>query len=358
MAVAAENLKINDIDIDTDAFRAAILDWYEKEARTLPWRAPFGQKPDPYHEWLSEIMLQQTVVKAVIPYFLKFTKQWPSVHDLANASSEDVMRDWAGLGYYARARNLHKCAKVVSEKYKGVFPDNEAELKKLPGIGPYTAAAMISIALGKPSVVMDGNIERVLARVFAHEKPIRESKKELYEYAKFLSEERTDYPGEYAQGLMDLGAAVCTPTSPKCGICPIKEFCTSFDEGLQEQIPVKAKKAIKPIKYGTLYFVENEKGELLFERRPEKGLLGGMIGIPGSEWADQPQDPSRKLKNLQINHTFTHFHLILDGVALTEENMPYINNREYFWKMVEGYDKIGLPTLFKKSLKQYLKLKK
>ena len=303
-------------------------------------------------------MLQQTTVKTVIPYFLKFIKQWPTVHDLANAPSEDVMRDWAGLGYYARARNLHKCAKVVSKDYKGVFPDDDEELKKLPGIGPYTAAAIISIAFGKPSVVMDGNIERVLARVFAHQKPIRDSKKELYGYASDLSRERTDYPGEYAQGLMDLGAGVCTPTSPKCGICPLNEFCTSYDKGLQDKIPVKAKKVAKPIKYGTLYFVKNDKGELLFEKRPEKGLLGGMSGIPGTEWTEQATNSSEKIKNFQINHTFTHFHLVLDGVALTEENMPYINNREYFWNMAEGYDKIGLPTLFKKSLKQYLKLMK
>lgn len=355
MARLQENLK-QENQVDVDQFRAAVIDWYQKNARIMPWRAPFGKKADPYHEWLSEIMLQQTVVKAVVPYFLRFINLWPTIHDLANANSEDVMREWAGLGYYARARNLHKCAKIISEEYKGIFPEDEKELQKLPGIGPYTAAAIRSIAFRKPSVVMDGNIERVLARVYAHDQPIRNTKKQIYEYASFLSEGREDFCSEYAQGLMDLGAMICTPTSAKCMICPINAFCKSYDLGLQDKIPIKKEKEKKPQKYGVLYFITNDKGELLFEKRPEKGLLGGMIGIPGSDWTEKKDIQKNQIENFQINHTFTHFRLSLNGITFNEEEINYINDK-HFWYDPIDYDKLGLPTVFKKAMKQFIKIK-
>ena len=337
-------------------FRTCMLDWYQEHARVLPWRAKFGEFPDPYHEWLSEIMLQQTVVKAVIKYFDRFITLWPSVNDLAEASQEDVMREWAGLGYYARARNLHKCAKIISDEYDGHFPRSEEELLKLPGIGPYTAAAISSIAYGNPSTVMDGNIERVMVRVFAHKQPIKETKKDVYGYAKYFSDGCIDYPGEYAQALMDLGATICTPMSPKCMLCPISDFCSSYKQGLQDKIPVKKVKQAKPTRYGTVYFIENEKGELLSETRPEKGLFAGMRALPGTSWQEDKQVIANTIKNFQINHTFTHFHLILKGKVLKNKEFDYIN-KDCFWFDPSDYDKIGLPSLYKKAVKQYINLK-
>lgn len=357
MTLSQKNLKKNDDVIDVDGFRQNVLEWYRKNARSMPWRASFGEYPHPYHEWLSEIMLQQTVVKTVIPYFIRFISIWPTIHDLASAHSDDIMREWAGLGYYARARNLHKCAKIISESYDGQFPSHEKELQALPGIGPYTAAAIRSIAFGKSSIVMDGNIERVLARIHAHEKPIKETKKQLYYYAKELSENRDDYPGEYAQALMDIGANICTPTSPKCTICPINNFCKSLENNLQETIPVKVLKQSKPQKYGVIYFIENNKGELLFEKRQKKGLLGGMLGLPGTEWVERQTPLKTAIKGFKINHTFTHFHLTLEGVLETHENLCKIN-KDYIWCDPHEYDKIGLPTLFKKAVKQYLNITK
>ena len=268
-----------------DALTRTLLDWYDAHAREMPWRVgpadrAAGVCPDPYAVWLSEVMLQQTTVAAVRGYHRRFMAIWPTVGDLAAAEDAEVMAEWAGLGYYARARNLHKCAQMISKEYQGKFPEEEAELKKLPGIGPYTAAAIMGISFEKPSVVMDGNIERVLVRVFGHKKPVRESKKEVYAYAAHLSEGRTDYPGEYAQGLMDLGAMICTPISPKCGMCPIRAFCKARSENIQETLPVKAKKISRPVKYGTLYFIENSKGELLLEKRPgtDNGLGSIQLG--------------------------------------------------------------------------------
>ena len=349
---------------DIDHFRNLILSWYRKNARKMPWRVPFGECASPYHEWLSEIMLQQTTVKTVIPYFDRFIALWPSVHDLAAAPVEDVMREWAGLGYYARARNLHKCAQVNSHEYGGAFPKDEKELLSLPGIGPYTAAAIRALAFQQPSTVMDGNVERVLARLFSVEKPIRDSKTELKEHAHLLSEGRADQPGDFAQGMMELGALVCTPQSPKCNLCPVQTFCSAYQLGIQNQIPVAPIRKKIPVREGNLYFIRNNKGEVMFERRSDKRMLGGMWGVPGTNW-DRWKSDSDPLKpyNIQdaviipdfyVRHTFSHFQLELKGYIIDMDVNSKSDLDAMLWYNVIQYKDLGLPTLYQKAVQQYL----
>ncbi len=301
------------------ASAADLLSWYDTHARELPWRVSpaarqAGEVPDPYRVWLSEVMLQQTTVAAVKAYFLKFTNLWPTVSDLANAPDDAVMAEWAGLGYYARARNLLKCARVVASQHDGVFPSTREDLLTLPGIGPYTASAIASIAFDLPETVVDGNVERVMARLHAVETPLPRAKPELTEHAADLTPK--ERPGDYAQAVMDLGATICTPRSPACGICPWIKACAARDAGIQARLPAKEPKKAKPTRYGFAYLGRRTDGAWLLERRPEKGLLGGMLGWPGSDWSDQPietpplaadwRDPG-----LEVRHTFTHFHLRL-----------------------------------------------
>ena len=302
---------------------ADLLDWYDVHARTMPWRvAPAdkaaGQPPDPYAVWMSEIMLQQTTVAAVTAYFQKFITRWPTVRDLASADDADVMGAWAGLGYYARARNLLKCARAVVADHGGVFPADHAALLKLPGIGPYTAAAIASIAFDQPFTVLDGNVERVMSRLHDEHTPLPTAKPILTRFAEWLTPEAR--PGDYAQAVMDLGATICTPKSPACGICPWRDPCSARARGTAPDLPKKTPKAAKPVRHGTVYVVRREDGAMLLETRPEKGLLGGMLGWPGSDWVTaegaRPQDPPlsanwRKLSG-EVRHTFTHFHLMLD----------------------------------------------
>jgi len=291
----------SDNNIDIDVFRKKILKWYDKHQRAMPWRAIKGQKPNPYHVWLSEVMLQQTTVVTVGPYFHKFSERWPTIHNLAEAEQEEVMHEWAGLGYYARARNLHKCAKTVSRETLGKFPSNQEELKKLPGIGDYSSASIRAIAFNKPANVVDGNIERIMARLFNIHEPMPDSKKELKALAGSLADDRTDRPGDYAQALMDIGATICTPKSPKCLLCPVMEFCQARAKGCEEELPKKKPKKAKPHKSGEVYWITNDANEVLFIRRAEKEMLGGMLGLPTSEWiAKKPQ----KTKNLQVKHSF------------------------------------------------------
>lgn len=294
-----------------------LLKWYDANARVMPWRvAPNDDAiPDPYHIWLSEVMLQQTTVAAVKDYFVKFTTRWPRVQDLAAAQDSDVMAAWAGLGYYARARNLLKCARVVANEMRGVFPSTPAELEKLPGIGPYTAAAVAAIAFDQPAVVLDGNIERVMARVFAVKNPLPTSKEELRALA--ASQTPKKRGGDYAQAVMDLGATVCTPRSPSCEGCVIQKMCKGYALGIQAELPKKLPKPVKPVRVGVAYVAMRSDGAVLLERRPDKGLLGGMLGWPSNEWAvDQldhtaPIDADWRTLNEQVRHTFTHFHLRL-----------------------------------------------
>jgi A/G-specific adenine glycosylase len=274
-----------------------------------------GERPDPYRVWLSEIMLQQTTVAAVRDYFHRFTARWPTVTALARAEDAEVMAEWAGLGYYARARNLLKCARVVASDHRGIFPDTEDGLRELPGIGPYTAAAIAAIAFDRPAAVMDGNVERVLSRLFAVETPLPASKPELRALAERLTPDTR--PGCYAQAVMDLGATICTPKSPACGICPVMPLCAARTLGIAADLPRKTPKKPKPTRLGIAYLVRREDGAVLLETRPEKGLLGGMLGWPGTDWAESapgeipPVSALWHDPGLEVRHTFTHFHLRL-----------------------------------------------
>ncbi len=299
---------------------STILGWYDTHARVMPWRVPpaaraKGVRPDPYRVWLSEIMLQQTTVAAVRSYFLDFTERWPDIRALAAAEDAQVMAQWAGLGYYARARNLLKCARQIVADYNGVFPQTEAELRQLPGIGPYTAAAIAAIAFDQPANVVDGNVERVMARLHDVHDPLPQSKPQLKDLA--AQYVPTIRPGDYAQALMDLGATICTPRNPACGDCPLSGPCAAHAAGSQAALPKKTPKAAKPVRRGYAYVAQRADGALLLERRPNHGLLSGMLGWPGSEWGDNPNPAPPLTADWQkmghdVRHTFTHFHLILE----------------------------------------------
>ncbi|WP_435311517.1 A/G-specific adenine glycosylase [Primorskyibacter sedentarius] len=296
-----------------------LLDWYDRNARRMPWRVGpdarrLGVRPDPYRIWMSEVMLQQTTVAAVKSYFETFTARWPTVVDLAAAEDADVMAAWAGLGYYARARNLLKCARAVANDHGGVFPDTREGLLSLPGIGPYTAAAVAAIAFDRPETVVDGNVERVMARLHDEHTPLPTAKPVLTEMAAALTPQ--ERPGDYAQAVMDLGATICTPRKPACGLCPWRKPCAAWEAGTAAELPRKLPKKRKPTRLGIAYLARRVDGAWLLERRPDKGLLGGMLGWPGSDWGDAPQDdpPIRaEWRELpaEARHTFTHFHLRL-----------------------------------------------
>jgi A/G-specific adenine glycosylase len=298
---------------------AAVLSWYDRARRTLPWRAPPGERPDPYRVWLSEIMLQQTTVKAVLPRYELFLRRWPDVGALARAELGEVLAAWAGLGYYARARNLHACAKAVAERHGGRFPEEEAELRKLPGVGDYTAAAVAAIAFGKRASPVDGNIERVVARLFAVKTPLPGAKPEILARAESLVPYAR--PGDFAQAMMDLGATICTPRRPACGPCPVRSECRAFAEGLAGIIPYRAEKAERPVRRGAAFVAIRPDGAVLLRERPPKGLLGGMLEVPSSPWDEaRPKGAARDHAPLEaawrklpgrVEHTFTHFHLEL-----------------------------------------------
>ncbi len=333
------------------------MKWYDSNARQMPWRAPPGQRPDPYHEWLSEIMLQQTTVGAVIPYFLKFIRKWPTIKKLADAGQEEIMREWAGLGYYARARNLHACAKVIAYEMNGKFPETQDELKKLPGIGDYTANAIAAIAFNKPAVVVDGNVERVMARYFAIEEPLPKSKPLLKEKAALIAGGYKKRPGDLAQAMMELGATVCIPSTPRCPLCPLNKTCEGKAKGIAASLPRKQREKKRPQKYGHVYWITDGKGRVLLHRRPQKGLLGGMAGIPTSNWVEDHKKivapealPASKSKTLKMNveHTFTHFDLQLSLKII--ETSGFTAN-EYYWVEHAKIADIGLPTVFRKAYK-------
>ncbi len=352
---------------DARAFQQSLLSWYDKYARVLPWRALSGETPDPYHVWLSEVMLQQTTVQAVIPYFGKFVDKWPAVSDLAAARDEEVMQEWAGLGYYARARNLLKCARVVAGDHRGVFPDTIEKLKELPGIGDYTAAAIASIAFNKMATVIDGNVDRVVSRWFAIETPLPDSKPVIREKAKILFEGDISRPGDFAQAMMDLGATVCTPRSPKCGLCPVRENCQARVAEIAELLPRRKERKPRPRRAGYVYWITNSRGEVLFERREEKGLLGGMVGLPTSDWvirdsssrkwpsishisAIKASDNMAMVNGNRVLHTFTHFDLELRGVQLAvPDSFPCREHQ--FWVAAGNIGTLGVPTVFKKFLR-------
>lgn len=324
-----------------------ILAHYDRHARVLPWRSPPGAPPpDPYRVWLSEIMLQQTTVAAVTAYFNHFTTQWPSVADLAAADEAAVMAAWAGLGYYARARNLLACARLVAGPLAGRFPDDEAGLRALPGIGPYTAAAIAAIAFGRPAAVVDGNVERVMARIFAMETPLPAAKAEIH--AKLAPLVPADRPGDFAQAMMDLGATICTPRSPLCALCPVAADCKG--RTTPEKFPVKLPKAAKPNRQGRAWWIEAD-GAVFLIRRPSKGLLGGMLALPSCDWrsgADRPPIAGAWQERGQVIHVFTHFRLTLEVQALTLPQQPTLPLVGQWWP-IDRLGEAGLPTLFAKA---------
>ena len=330
--------------IDSKAFRTALLDWYDAHGRTLAWRTG---RPDPYRVWLSEVMLQQTTVPHATPYFLKFTKGWPTVSDLAAAADAEVMAAWAGLGYYARARNLVACARAVARDHGGVFPDTEAALRALPGIGPYTAAAVAAIAFNRAANVVDGNVERVMARVFAVETPLPAAKFELTTLAAgFVTDHR---PGDWAQALMDLGATVCRPKSPLCLVCPVASFCGGLKTGAPEAYPRKTAKAARPRRFGHAFVLVRDDGAVAVTRRPDKGLLGGMLGLPTTDWSAEVLPPLPPLvadwrDAGEVEHVFTHFSLTL-RVWLARGDWPGAQ-----WTN----DISALPSVFLKAVRRAL----
>lgn len=334
-------------DDDLADIGAALLAWYDREARVMPWRVgpqerASGQRSDPYQVWLSEVMLQQTTVAAVRDYFRRFVEKWPTVTALAAAEDADVMAEWAGLGYYARARNLLKCARVVATELGGCFPQTAEELRKLPGIGPYTAAAIASIAFDEPATVVDGNVERVTSRLFAVDTPLPTAKPELTRLAEALTPRLR--PGDHAQAMMDLGATICTPRNPLCGLCPLRPMCEAVRLGLQTDLPRKAPKPEKPTRKGFAWVAIGPAGGVLLERRPDRGLLGGTLGFPCSDWSDAP-DPTPPFaadwtEAGLVRHTFTHFHLEL-RVHLARTARKGMTKRETF-------SPAALPTLMRK----------
>ena len=348
------------------AFRRDLLGWYDRHARVLPWRAKGGKQPDPYHVWLSEVMLQQTTVQAVIPYFVKFVDKWPSVQALAAARDEDLMQAWAGLGYYARARNLLKCARAVVSDHAGRFPDQLDGLKALPGIGDYTAAAISSIAFNQVATVIDGNVDRVVSRWFAIETPLPDSKPEIRRLAATLFDyPDAERPGDFAQAMMDLGATICIPKTPRCGVCPVSAHCQARLKGIAAELPRRKEKAAQPRRAGYIYWITRQNGDVLFETRPGKGLLGGMVGLPTSDWvgwtAGKNAFPEIShisamknvqnmdvRENLKIRHTFTHFDLELRGIVVQANARTVKPTENQFWVTPDEIEALGLPTVFRK----------
>ncbi len=336
---------------------ADLLHWYDLHARILPWRARPDEAADPYRVWLSEIMLQQTTVQTVKAYFVAFTAKWPTVQSLAAAPVEDIMKMWAGLGYYSRARNLHACAQQVVASNNGVFPDDETTLRSLPGIGIYTAAAIRSIAYDKRAVVVDGNIERVIARLFQVEEALPAAKPVI----RALTDDLTPplRSGDFAQGMMDLGATVCTPRNPRCGICPFLGVCKAQKQGDPATYPRKLVKNSKPVRRGAAFIVRREDGALLVRTRPSKGLLGGMTEVPGSDWiigAPVWLDPHGapfaahwQRTSRIVRHVFTHFQLEL-SVFRTSASIDAAAPAGMRWLPDQAIKGEAFPTLYRKVL--------
>ena len=340
---------------------APLLDWYDRHARRLPWRvAPADRKAgeiaDPYRVWLSEIMLQQTTVAAVKAYFEAFTARWSTVGDLAAADEAEVMKAWAGLGYYSRARNLKACAETVARDHGGRFPEDEAALLRLPGIGPYTAAAIAAIAFDRPATVVDGNVERVVARLFAVEDAMPTAKPALRRLAATLTP--TKRAGDFAQATMDLGATICTPKKPACGLCPWREGCAARIAGVPEAFPRRAAKAARPTRRGVAFVAVRADGAVLLRRRPPKGLLGGMSEPPGSVWRAvdageaaeaAPPIAGRWRTVAAVEHTFTHFHLRL---AVMRGDCPLAAPPPagHWWSRAAELPGEALPTVFRKAI--------
>lgn len=343
----------------TSSFSRDLLAWYSVNARAMPWRVPpadhaAGARADPYRVWLSEVMLQQTQVATVKDYFLKFTSQWPTVHDLAQADLEDVLRAWAGLGYYSRARNLKKCADLVVLEHNGRFPQTYEKLKELPGIGDYTAAAIASIAFNCAVPVVDGNVERVIARYYRIKDTFPGAKSEVRErIARLLA---VDAPGEFAQATMDLGATICSPKNPACSLCPVNLKCAGFLKGDQHTYPRKEPKKVKPTRKGAAFVMMRGHQEVFLCKRPDKGLLAGMTQVPTTNWTVSRDGetglnaaPTRAdwTNTGSVKHTFTHFHLELEvwvGKHVSDDPGPG------WWSHISELENEALPKIMHKVL--------
>ena len=338
-----------------------ILKWYDLHRRSLPWRAIEGHSANPYHVWLSEIMLQQTTVAAVKSYFDKFTSNWPTIEALASAPQEDILAAWAGLGYYARARNLIKCAKIIAYERGGTFPQDENALKQLPGIGDYTAAAIAAIAFGHKAVVVDSNIERIVSRLNEIKTPLPAGKKEIKAATALITPDKR--AGDFAQAMMDLGSSICTFKNPKCPDCPMYGDCAAYASATMENYPVKAPKKIRPTRRAFAFWVEVD-GYVMLERRPDKGLLGGMPGLPHADWVEQDAENAFNTSKIDkpfkadwsltdglAKHTFTHFHLETRVLSTILPERPHSNN---IWVKKQDVLDYGLPTVFKKMVKLVL----
>jgi A/G-specific adenine glycosylase len=344
----------------TTSHARRLLAWYDRHRRVLPWRSPAGERADPYLVWLSEIMLQQTTVATVGDYFRRFVERWPTVQTLAAAPLDEVLSAWAGLGYYARARNLHACAKAVVERHSGRFPDSGAALLELPGIGPYTAAAIAAIAFDRPASAVDGNVERVIARLYAIETPLPAAKGEIRpRAAEMVPQQRA---GDYAQAMMDLGATICTPRAPRCMLCPLSDICRARRLKIAEELPRRSPTAEKPTRRGLAFVLTRQDGAILLRKRPPRGLLGGMDEVPSSEWREgkfvlaealrqAPVDaPWRRLDGV-VRHTFTHFHLEL---VVARASAPEKVGAGV-WCSIDRLDERALPTVMRKVIEHAVK---
>ncbi|OYQ36512.1 A/G-specific adenine glycosylase [Niveispirillum lacus] len=346
-----------------DGLPGLLLGWYDQHRRVLPWRFAPGEVADPYRVWLSEIMLQQTTVATVGPYFQNFLGRWPTVKDLAAADLDDVLRAWAGLGYYARARNLHKCAIVVASQHGGRFPDTEEGLLSLPGIGAYTAAAILAIAFDKPATAMDGNVERVMSRLRAVTDPLPASKPILRAHAAALVPARR--PGDYTQALFDLGATICAPRKPRCILCPWTAACEARKQGIAEDLPAKTAKAPKPTRRALAFVLSDVRGLVALRRRPEKGLLGGMMEVPTTPWEAGPVPSLATARSHaplpgvdwtllpgSVRHTFTHFEFEIRVVVGRAAGAG--GGADLLWVAPDALEAQALPTVMIKILRHAL----
>ena len=339
------------MDASTQTIPANLLGWYDAHARVLAWRSPPGSAPpDPYRVWLSEVMLQQTTVAAVGPYFARFVERWGDVMALASADEAEVMAAWAGLGYYSRARNLIACARAVAAR-GGQFPRSEAELRQLPGLGAYTAAAVAAIAFGEPVAVVDANVERVVTRLYAIAQALPAARKAIRE--KLATLVPPDRPGDFAQALMDLGAGICTVRAPRCELCPLGEACQGRRAG-PEQFPVKPPRKPRPARRGRAYWIERERAVWLV-RRPAKGMLGGMRALPDDGWSARADGSELPLlagtwTSLgSVRHSFTHFDLDLQLMLYSGTELDRLDTSQGEWWPLDRIDRAGLPTLFAKA---------
>ncbi|HUO02787.1 MAG TPA: A/G-specific adenine glycosylase [Rhizomicrobium sp.] len=345
--------KIKKPEPDAAGLAARLLAWYDRHRRVLPWRAPKGKRADPYRVWLSEIMLQQTTVQAVAGYYRKFLERWPDVQALAAAKEEDVLAGWAGLGYYARARNLHAAAKVVANEMGGKFPLTAEALRALPGVGSYTSGAIAAIAYDERQAAMDANAERVIARLYAVATPLPKAKTELHALNLALVPKRA---GDFVQALMDLGSAICTPRRPACANCPWTEDCAARAQGIQESLPRKAPKRARPLKRGAAFVARDASGAVLLVKRPDKGLLASMLEPPLGAWREEFPSPARALKEAPfdaawkkrmglVRHGFTHFELEVEVYFVELAKRPKAPGQ---WIESNRLGDVALPTVMRK----------